>query len=157
MFLGDTMFQYDFSYDDILSLEECKREGILYDEGRFSFESYWEGGFNHYERLFYTDEKGLKSPFSGLLYDLFPDGSLSDYCYYVGGYEEGQHVEFYDNGQLSEYSVYNSSESEAFIIKWFRNGNISEVIQLTNHCSCKKFIKYDENGNIIEEGEKNDQ
>ncbi len=148
------MFKYDFSYDDILSLNECKREGILYDEGRFSFESYWEGGVDHYERLLYTDDKGLKSPFSGLLYDLFPDGSLSDYCCYVDGYEEGQHVEFYDNGQISEYSVYNSSESKSLIIKWFRNGNISDVIQLTDHCSCKKYIKYDENGNVIEEGEK---
>lgn len=51
------MFEYDFSYNNILSSRIVKKEGILFDE-RFSFESYWENGFDHYERLFYTNENG---------------------------------------------------------------------------------------------------
>ena len=51
-FEGDYMFKYDFSYDDVLSSGEIKKRGILFDDEKFSFESYWENGFNHYERLF---------------------------------------------------------------------------------------------------------
>ena len=78
------MFEYDFSYDKILSLDIIKKEGIPYDEEKFSFESYWEDGFNHYERLF-INTNSKKEPFSGLLYELFPNGTLSGYSFYNSG------------------------------------------------------------------------
>ena len=45
------MLEYNFNYNNILSSSIVKKEGILFDE-RCSFESYWENGFDHYERLF---------------------------------------------------------------------------------------------------------
>lgn len=72
------MFEYDFCYDDILSSSVVIKDGILFDDERFSFESYWENGFNHYERLFYSTGNGEKAP--------FPEYSMS--CILMGGYPD---------------------------------------------------------------------
>lgn len=153
-FGGNDMFKYDFSYDSILTPSEVKNKGILYDDERFSFESYWEDGFDHYERLFYTDDNNVKAPFSGLLHGLYPNGIVSGYSFYKDGYQEGEDVHFYDDGTISEYTNYSKADSTALIIKWFRTGTISEIMELSDHGSHKKYIEYDENGNIISQGER---
>ena len=148
------MFEYEFSYDNILSPNEVKENGILFDDERFSYESYWENGFNHYERLFYTDDHNVKAPFSGLCYGLYPNGNIHGYSYYNGGYKEGIDVDFYDNGAVSKYTKYNKADSKTLIISWFRNGTISEILELSDHSRHKKCVKYNESGNIIEQYEK---
>ncbi len=147
------MFEYNFSYNDILSSSVVKKEGMLFEDERFTFESYWENGINHYERLFYTTENGQKAPFTGLLYELYPNGNILGYSFYKDGYEEGTNVDFYDNGCVSKYSNLDKESNKTLIIKWFRNGKISEVIELTDHGIHKKFIEYDENGNIVRKGD----
>ncbi len=147
------MFEYIFSYDKILSPSTVKKYGILYDEEKFSFESYWEGNFNHYERLFYTDEKGEKAPFKGLLYELYQNGLISGYAFYKDGYEEGQNVDFYKNGNISKYTDYQKNVEKAFIMEWFENGSVKKVLELSDHSRHKKFVEYDEQGNIVKQGE----
>ena len=147
------MFKYNFSYDNILTPSEIKNRGILFDDERFSFESYWENGFNHYERLFYTDDNNEKAPFSGLCYELYPNGNVHGYSYYNDGYKEGEDVDFYDNGAISKYTNYNKADSTALIINWFRNGTISKIMELSNHGRHKKYIEYDENGKVITQNE----
>ncbi|MCI6561732.1 MAG: hypothetical protein ACI4J2_10275 [Ruminococcus sp.] len=147
------MFEYNFSYNDILSSSVVKKEGVLFEDERFTFESYWENGINHYERLFYTTENGQKAPFTGLLYELYPNGNILGYSFYKDGYEEGANVDFYDDGCVSKYSNFDKESNKTLIIKWFRNGKISEVIELTDHGIHKKFIEYDENGNIVRKGD----
>ena len=146
----ERMFEYDFSFDDILSSDAVKKEGILFDDNRFSFESYWENGINHYERLFYTNENGEKIPFSGLLYELYPNGSMHGYCFYKSGYEDGQNVDFYDNGVISKYVFTNNDSFETLIIKWSKN-NIIQEISVIHKGIQKKHIQYDESGNIVKE------
>lgn len=141
------MTNLDFK-PDILSPSVVKREGILYDDESFSFESYWENGRNHYERLFYTNGNGEKAPFSGLLYEMHPNGQISGYSFYQDGYQEGQNVDFYDNGAISKYCNFEKSNSKALMIRWFRNGTIHEVTELTDHGRNKKLMEYDEDGNI---------
>jgi hypothetical protein len=148
-----TFFDEDvFSYNDILSSSVVKTEGILFNDERFSFESYWENGFNHYERLFYINESDEKAPFSGLLYELYPDGSIHGYSFYKDGYEEGQNVDFYDNGVISKYIYYDKISSETLVIKCFKNGNIEEMTELVKGIR-RKYIKYDEDGNIVKHSE----
>lgn len=147
------MFKYNFSYDNILTPSEIKNRGILFDDERFSFESYWENGFNHYERLFYTDDNNEKTPFSGLCYELYPNGNVHGYSYYNDGYKEGEDVDFYDNGAISKYTNYNKADSTALIINWFRNGTISKIMELSNHGRHKKYIEYNENGKVITQNE----
>lgn len=88
------MFEYNFSYNDILPSSVVKKEGMLFEDERFTFESYWESGINHYERLFYTTENGQKAPFTGLLYELYPNGNILGYSFYKDGYEEDTNVDF---------------------------------------------------------------
>jgi antitoxin component YwqK of YwqJK toxin-antitoxin module len=147
------MFEYNFSYNDILSSSVVKKEGMLFEDEQFTFESYWENGINHYERLFYTTDKGQKAPFTGLLYELYPNGNILGYIFYKDGYEEGTNVDFYDNGRVSKYSSFDKDSNKTLIIKWFRNGQISGVTELTDHGLHKKFIEYDENGSIIRKGD----
>lgn len=147
------MFKYNFSYDNILTPSEIKKGGILFDDEKFSFESYWENGFNHYERLFYTDDNNEKAPFSGLCYELYPNGNVHGYSYYNDGYKEGEDVDFYDNGAISKYTNYNKADSTALIINWFRNGTISKIMELSNHGRHKKYIEYNENGKVITQNE----
>ena len=90
---------------EVLSKEYVKEHGYFYVESDFLFESYWENGINHYERLFYTTENGKKAPFTGLLYELYPNGNILGYSFYKDGYEEGTNVDFYDNGCVSKYNT----------------------------------------------------
>lgn len=147
------MFKFDifeFSYDYIMTFDEVKKKGILYDEEKFSFESYWENGFNHYERLFYTDEHDITVPFSGLCYELYPNGNIHGYDYYNGGYKEGEDVEFYDNGNILRYENFIKAESKALIIEWSRDGIITLIRVMDNSRNRQKVTKYDIDGNIIE-------
>lgn len=154
MYFGvNYMFKYDFSYDDILSPSEVKKRGILFNDERFSFESYWENGFNHYERLFCSNKNGEKVPFSGLLYELYPNGIPVGYSFYKDGYQEGENVDFYDDGTISKYTYYNKIDSTTLVIKWFRNGIISEIMEATDHGKHKKYVEYNESGNIIKQYE----
>lgn len=140
-----------FEMPEFLSEEYVKENGVLFDDERFSFESYWENGFNHYERLFYSNNGNEKAPFSGLLYELYPNGIISGYSFYKDGYQEGANVDFYDDGTISKY-MNNQAESKTLVIKWFRNGTISEIMELSGHGTHKKYIEYDENGNITAQG-----
>lgn len=150
--VGDIIMNLDFK-PEVLSKEYVKEHGCFYVESKLSFESYWENGINHYERLFYTTESGKKAPFTGLLYELYPNGNILGYSFYKDGYEEGTNVDFYDNGRVSKYSSFDKDSNKTLIIKWFRNGKISGVTELTDHGLHKKFIEYDENGNIIRKGD----
>ena len=42
-------------------------------------------------------------PITGLLYELFEDGSLSYYGYYEDGLQTGVHVDFYQSGEIRKY------------------------------------------------------
>lgn len=147
-------FKYEFSYDNILTPDEVKKKGILFDDERFSYECYSENGISHYERLFYIDENNVKAPFSGLCYELYPNGNVHGYSYFNGGYKEGEDVDFYDNGAISEYTNYNKTDSTALIINWFKNGTISKIMELSDHSRHKKCVEYDESGNIINQYER---
>ena len=149
---GNNVFKYDFSYDDILSPNDIKKYGILFNDEKFSFESYWENGFNHYERLFYSNNGDDKLPFSGLLYELYPNGIVSGYSSYKAGYQEGTNVDFYEDGTISKY-MNTQADSKTLVIKWFRNGTISKITEISGHGIHKKYIEYDECGKIIAQGE----
>ena len=120
------MFKYDFSYDDILSPNDIKKYGILFND----------------EKL----------PFSGLLYELYPNGIVSGYSSYKAGYQEGTNVDFYEDGTISKY-MNTQADSKTLVIKWFRNGTISKITEISGHGIHKKYIEYDECGKIIAQGE----
>lgn len=136
-----------FDFSRILSLEYVKANGVLWDDDIFIYESYWENGFDHYERLFDKpmDEGG--KPVTALIYELFPDGTLSDYAYYKDGYKYGEDVEFYKSGRVSSYTLF--TDDEFYIYEWYENGQLKEIFERyrEDNIYYRRQTCYDENGN----------
>ncbi len=140
------MIMFDFSR--ILSTEYVKANGVLWKDD-FTYESYWENGYNHYERLFDKPmDKGGK-PVTGLIYELFPDGTLSDYAYYKDGYNHGEDVEFYKSGRLRSYTLF--KYSEFYLYEWYENGQLKELFERyrDDNKYFRRTTRYNENGNKI--------
>lgn len=136
-----------FDFSRILSLEYVKANGVLWDDNIFTYESYWENGFDHYERLFDKPmDKGGK-PVTALIYELFPDGTLSDYTYYKDGYMYGEEVEFYKSGRVSSYTLF--TDDEFYMYKFYENGQLKELFERyrDDNIHYRRKICYDENGN----------
>lgn len=137
-----------FDFSRILSADYVKANGILWGE-LFTYESYWENGYNHYERLFDKPmDKGGK-PVTGLVYELFPNGTLSGYAYYKDGYQYGEDVEFYKSGKVRCYTFF--TDSEFYLYEWYENGQLKEFSE--RYRGDNKYFRrttcYDENGNKI--------
>lgn len=55
-------------------------------------------------------ENGGK-PFTGLTYELFDNGRISYYCYYVDGFPDGNFVQFYTDGTIHSISKMKRGQS----------------------------------------------
>ncbi len=137
--------------DDLLTPDVVKRDGILWSDDIFFFDTYKEGNFQHYERLFIRDEKGSEEPFTGLVYDPFPDGSMQGYSQYVSGYTEGEDVTFYKNGRLARYDYVTKEVYGSYIIIWTEQGAVQETYEnyRKDNPRYRRIKKYDENGRLI--------
>lgn len=139
-----------FDFSRILSAEYVKANGVLWDDYNFTYESYWENGYNHYERLFDKPmDKGGK-PVTGLIYKLFPDCTLSGYDYYKDGYQYGESVGFYKSGRVSSYTLF--TDSEFYFYEWYENGQLKEFSERyrDDNMHYRRMTFYDENGNKLE-------
>lgn len=136
-----------FDFSRILSIEYVKANGVLWNDDVFTYESYWENGFDHYERLFDKPmDKGGK-PVTALIYELFPDGTLSDYTYYKDGYMYGEKVRFHKSGRVSSYTLF--TDDDFYIYEWYENGQLKELFERyrDDNIHYRRKTCYDENGN----------
>ena len=70
---------------------------------------------------------GMEVPFTGLLYELFDDGSLSWYGYYEDGLVTGVDVDFYPSGEIRRYGRYASKKEKGLYYKWYEDGMIKWI------------------------------
>lgn len=110
-----------------------------------------------------SDEEEI--PITGLLYELFQDGSLKWYRYYEDGLGAGPAVTFFPSGELSQYGCYEWYESgqiKSYYIyqnnagveesyEWYENGVIKNYTCRDKRGFAVKYIEYDEAGNITKE------
>lgn len=143
------IFGIRFEYPELHTLEDVKAHGILWNDDDFSFQSYWEGNINHYERLFYRCGNQTEEPFTGLIYELYPDGALSGYAYYVNGYQEHENVDFYPDGQVKKYANFCKTELKSLIPEWYESGQIRKIMQLTDRGRHMTEVEYDAHGSMI--------
>ena len=110
-----------------------------------------------------TGEKDV--PYTGLLYELFPDDSLLWYGYYKDGLVTGPDVTFFPSGELRQYGCYewyksgqiksyyvyqkNAGVSESY--EWYKSGAIKNYTCRDKRGFAVKYIEYDEAGNITKE------
>lgn len=76
------------------------------------------------------DESG--KPFTGITYELFPNGDLNYYSYYVDGFSHGIYLKFYTGGNIKskqhiKYGVVNGIEET-----WFDNGQKKSIAKYDN-------------------------
>lgn len=101
---------------DILSKEYVIANGTNFDEELW-FTSYSDEVLDNPE-----DENG--KPFTGLAYELYDNGNLIYYTYYVRGFIEGELVEFYKNGNLKSVKVLIHGQSNGTERVWYESGDI---------------------------------
>ena len=110
-----------------------------------------------------SDEEEI--PITGLLYELFQDGSLKWYRYYEDGLGAGPDVtffpsgelrryggyEWYETGQIKSYSVWQNNAGVGESYEWYECGMIKKYTCRDERGYCTKCIEYDEAGNITKE------
>lgn len=94
------------------------------------------------------EENGGK-PFTGVTYELYDNGRISYYCYYVNGFSEGDFVKFYTDGTICSISKMKRGQSIEKA-EWYPDGKIKE--EGTYNCGiCISNKKWDEQGNLTYE------
>lgn len=88
-------------------------------------------------------------PFSGLTYELYDNGEVSYYSYYVNGFPEGDFVEFYEDGSVCSFSKMKRGQVIE-TIEWYHDGKIKEE-GTYNLGVCISNKKWDEQGNLTYE------
>ena len=84
-------------------------------------------------------------PITGLLYELFDDGSLSWYGYYEDGLETGVDVDFYQSGEIRRYRRQQSQNEKWVYYKWYEDGMIKWI---RANCEGYLYIAIARNGKL---------
>lgn len=128
---------------NLLSYDQVIKDGIEF-AGDVCFSG--ESGYQVYDKEI---EDGGK-PINGILYELYPNGTLRNYAYYKDGMPNGERVNFYENGKIEDFGSLIKGTIEGEYTVWYENGVIQK----------KEFYKYgialwskemDMEGNIIKE------
>lgn len=82
------------------SIEILNKQYVL-EHGTDFDEKLWFTSYNDLVLDNPEDEDG--QPFSGLAYELYKNGNLIYYCYYINGFAEGDNVEFYESGKIKSH------------------------------------------------------
>lgn len=129
--------------DKILTKEEVLKEGICFED-----ELDWGG--EHYQQIVRYLDNGEEEPFTGLAYDLFPDGSLSFYGYIKEGYREGKVVRFYSNGKVMSNRYLISGSAHGLQLDFFDNGQL-KLVSYAIMGGRVLYSEFDEEGNLVDQ------
>lgn len=88
-------------------------------------------------------------PFSGLTYELYDNGNMSYYSYYVDGFADGDFVEFYKDGSVCSFNKMKRGQVIESI-EWYHDGKIKEE-GIYSFGICISNKKWDEQGNLTYE------
>ena len=122
---------------DILSMEYVIEHGTDYEDE--------EIGFDEADFFFVCNLEGY---FTGLIYEIYDNGSLMSYTFYKDGLKDGVKVQFYPSGKIHYYSFYRKGEITGIFYEWYENGMIKKFIDRRHN----KRIEVDEQGNIVKQG-----
>ncbi|MHC8521134.1 toxin-antitoxin system YwqK family antitoxin [Rossellomorea sp. H39__3] len=88
--------------EELLTKEYVLRHGV-------EFETQLEYGGPYGQGIVYIDHDGKEHLFTGLAYDLHPNGKLESYFYVDEGVKEGRYVEFYPSGAVESIRTMHKS------------------------------------------------
>ncbi|WP_371367096.1 Putative antitoxin YwqK [Sporomusa rhizae] len=92
------------------------------------------------------DDEG--KPFTGLSYELYDNGMLTHYCYFVDGFKHGDYIEFYKNGNIKsrQYMKYGTIRGKEET--WYESGEIKSVAEY-EFGICLSCKEWDKKGDLI--------
>ena len=122
-----------------LTLEEIIAQGgIEGSEEAYDDEHGFEYSGSDNAFLYYGgDESNGGKPFTGLYYELFPNGKLESYTKYENGMPIEDSFEFYENGKIKSYSHFSRDRLNSCSYYF----NESETLKLTSIWENGKLIQ----------------
>ncbi len=122
-----------------LTLEEIIAQGgIEGSEEAYDDEHGFEYSGSDNAFLYYGgDESNGGKPFTGLYYELFPNGKLESYAKYENGMPIEDSFEFYENGKIKTYSHFSRDRLNSCSYYF----NESETLKLTSIWENGKLIQ----------------
>lgn len=122
-----------------LTLEEIIAQGgIEGSEEAYDDEHGFEYSGSDNAFLYYGgDESNGGKPFTGLYYELFPNGKLESYTKYENGMPIEDSFEFYENGKIKTYSHFSRDRLNSCSYYF----NESETLKLTSIWENGKLIQ----------------
>ena len=94
--------------------------------------------------------KEIDRPFTGRIFERYPDGSIALESYYLEGLPHGQQLRRFENGNPALEAIFDNGVLSGVKSKWWENGNIREE----EYWSEGEFFGrrlWDENGRMIRE------
>ena len=109
-----------------LTLEEIiAQEGIEGSEEAYDDEHGFEYSGSDNAFLYYGgDESNGGKPFTGLYYELFPNGKLESYAKYENGMPIEGYYSFYESGTIKRYSYFSRDRMNNYCYYFDKEGNI---------------------------------
>ncbi len=95
-------------------------------------------------------------PFTGICYELYPNGQLMSEVEVVDGFEDGSVRVWYPSGQLQEDGYAKPGERYSWTKEWFENGKLKSERVSEFHVRLKERV-WDEQGNLVSEYERSPQ
>lgn len=99
------------------------------------------------DRVLDDYEENGGRPFTGLTYELFDNGKVAYYCFYIDGFPDGDYVRFYPSGTIQSISKMRKGQSIERV-EWYQHGKVKERGEYK--CGiCISCEKWNENGELI--------
>ena len=115
-----------------MSILRVLGDDLDFDGNQFAF---WEG-----------------KPFTGVAYDLMPDGQVWSEIEYIDGKEEGIARTWYPSRQVKHDITYRHGGRHGPEREWFENGNLKRETIFEHTITVKERV-WDEQGNLIRDFE----
>ncbi|MBT2572949.1 toxin-antitoxin system YwqK family antitoxin [Bacillus sp. ISL-51] len=123
------------------SMRDIKENGVDFEDLWFSSESD--------EILDNPEDEGGK-PFSGLAYELYPNGNIIYFTEYKDGLAHGLTREFFENGNKKNEKNYRYGQLKGINVTWFEDGS-KKSEQHYEHSILISEKQWDKEGNVIQE------
>ena len=129
---------------NILTKEYVLNNGIDFDDDDILEQEYLS------DRILDNSKEGEGKPFTGLTYELYPNGNLIYYCYYKNGFKDGDFIEFYNDGQIKSIQYMKRGTISGIESIWYNNGVLKSETKY-EYGVCLTYKEWDEKGNLIDE------
>ncbi len=130
--------------NNILTKEYVLNNGIDFDDDDILEQEYLS------DRILDNSEEGQGKPFTGLTYEVYPNGNLIYYCYYKNGFMDGDFIKFYNDGKIKSMQCMQRGRTYGIRKIWYNSGTLKSEGRY-EYGVCLTLKEWDEKDNLINE------